>query len=187
VALLVVGGPLVVWQMANSEEPGQVTQSSDAASTPTESTASTRTDPTESTDVTQSTPPPSGGQTIEATEYCTEMAALQDGYLADDFENLSNEELDELTTGLEDLRAIAPADIEEEVAIFGDGLRSMHTLLVDIDVTMADLLDPVTVAELAEDWTPTQVSQANQVAAKLQDPEFLDSGEAIDTHYAATC
>jgi hypothetical protein len=70
---------------------------------------------------------------------------------------------------------------------YEEGLRTMHTVLVDLDLDLSDVTDPAALTEQSEDWTPEQQEQLDGLVAELQSADLQAAGEAIDDHYRQEC
>jgi hypothetical protein len=100
---------------------------------------------------------------------------------------LTDSDLDAMVTGLDELAPIAPAEVAPDVDTFLGGLTSLQSLLDELDVTFEQFQDVAFLTDAAEDWTPEQVEQIQDVSTQLTDPAFVNSGTNIDTDFRGRC
>ena len=184
ISVLLVGGVLAVVLLAGGgdERPvaGDDTSDSSTVSTPA-------TTPTGETQPTGATATTGGSTSAEQTLYCRKMSIVQLELTSFRTGTLTDSDLDAMVTGLDELAPIAPAEVAPDVDTFLGGLTSLQSLLDELDVTFEQFQDVAFLTDAAEDWTPEQVEQIQDVSTQLTDPAFVNSGTNIDTDFRGRC
>ena len=184
ILVLLIGGVLAVVLLAGGgdERPvaGDDTSDSSTVSTPA-------TTPTGETQPTGATATTGGSTSAEQTLYCRKMSIVQLELTSFRTGTLTDSDLDAMVTGLDELAPIAPAEVAPDVDTFLGGLTSLQSLLDELDVTFEQFQDVAFLTDAAEDWTPEQVEQIQDVSTQLTDPAFVNSGTNIDTDFRGRC
>jgi len=184
ISVLLIGGVLAVVLLAGGgdERPvaGDDTSDSSTVSTPA-------TTPTGETQPTGATATTGGSTSAEQTLYCRKMSIVQLELTGFRTGTLTDSDLDAMVTGLDELAPIAPAEVAPDVDTFLGGLTSLQSLLDELDVTFEQFQDVAFLTDAAEDWTPEQVEQIQDVSTQLTDPAFVNSGTNIDTDFRGRC
>ena len=184
ILVLLIGGVLAVVLLAGGgdERPvaGDDTSDSSTVSTPA-------TTPTGETQPTGATATTGGSTSAEQTLYCRKMSIVQLELTSFRTGTLTDSDLDAMVTGLDELAPIAPAEVAPDVDTFLGGLTSLQSLLDELDVTFEQFQDVAFLTDAAEDWTPEQVEQIQNVSTQLTDPAFVNSGTNIDTDFRGRC
>jgi len=184
ISVLLIGGVLAVVLLAGGgdERPvaGDDTSDSSTVSTPA-------TTPTGETQPTGATATTGGSTSAEQTLYCRKMSIVQLELTSFRTGTLTDSDLDAMVTGLDELAPIAPAEVAPDVDTFLGGLTSLQSLLDELDVTFEQFQDVAFLTDAAEDWTPEQVEQIQDVSTQLTDPAFVNSGTNIDTDFRGRC
>ncbi|MBA2445311.1 MAG: hypothetical protein H0V49_08270 [Nocardioidaceae bacterium] len=207
-ALLLIGGGVAYALFSGNNDDNEATEPTSAEQT-TESSAE-ETEPTSAEETTESsaeapTEPseePSASPSDEPTEsseeptedapggdaaYCAQMAELQARFIEFNAGSVTNEQLDDMVSGLEDLEAVAPQDISGDINTLLDGFGSLQNVLDDLGISFEDMQDTAVLTEKAADWTPKQLKSLENLTTDLNGTDFQGAGDALDTDYAARC
>jgi len=185
ILVLLIGGVLAVVLLAGGgdERPVAGDDTSDSSTVSTPAT----TPPTGETQPTGATATTGGSTSAEQTLYCRKMSIVQLELTSFRTGTLTDSDLDAMVTGLDELAPIAPAEVAPDVDTFLGGLTSLQSLLDELDVTFEQFQDVAFLTDAAEDWTPEQVEQIQNVSTQLTDPAFVNSGTNIDTDFRGRC
>ena len=149
----------------------------------------------ESTTVsTPGTPTPTGqtgtttaSTSAQQTRYCQQMSILQLKLTSFQTGTLTDSDLGEMVTALEELTPVAPAGAVSDLDTFLGGLTSLQGLLHELDITFDQFQDVAFLTDAATDWTPDQLQQIQNVTTQLTNPTFLDAGRNIDADFRTRC
>lgn len=206
-ALLLIGGGVAYALLSGSDDDNEATEPTSTEETTESSTEET--EPTSADETTEPTteeptepsvePSASPSEPTETSEdstedapggdaaYCAQMAQLQARFIEFNAGSVTNEQLEDMVGGLEDLEAVAPEDISGDIDTLLDGFGSLEDVLDDLDITFEDMQDTTVLTERAADWTPKQLKSLQKLTTELSGTEFQAAGDALDTDYAARC
>ncbi len=173
IVVLVAGGVLAVVLVANdSPEPPCSALLVDGCTPPTDDTTSGQ--PTETTQ---------GGEST----YCEKMGLIQTQFTNLQAGSMSDDNLNDMVTGLQELKPIAPNEVTDDFDTFVSGMQSVQDLLDELDITFEQFQDPEFLTSHAGSWTPDQRQQIVDLSTKLSDPAFTAAGTAIDEDFRSRC
>jgi hypothetical protein len=186
ILVFVVGGVLAVVLLTGGDD-AQLTAVNETTSSTTDWAPDTTTTSGETTTSGVTTTTEAGSTPVRQTRYCKKMSILQLTFSNFRSGTLTDFDFDEMVAGLDALTPIAPAEVAPDLDTFVGGLTSMQSLLDKLDITFEQFQDVAFLTDAAEDWTPEQVQQIQNVTTQLTDPAFVSAGTDIDTHYRTRC
>lgn len=115
------------------------------------------------------------------------MGALQVEFTKFQTSTITDSDLDELVALLDGLAPIAPAEVARDLNTFRGGLSSLQGLLDELGITFDQFQDVAFLTDAAEEWTPDQRTQVENVTTELTDPAFVSAGTSLDTDFRTRC
>lgn len=182
ILVFLVGGVLAVVLLAGGDD-GRPSAGDDPPATTDSATGTTPTTTTPTSETTTTSQPTSAPQ----TRYCEKMGTLQLKFTDFRTNTLTDSDLDEMVTLLDDLTPMAPAEVAPDLDTFLGGLSSLQSLLDELGITFEQFQDVAFLTEAAENWTPDQLEQVQNVTTQLTDPAFVNAGTNLDTDFRARC